>query len=50
MRNESSLFMTQLAGKETILNNPKLIENSFLQIIHIDLISLFLQIKSPTSI
>ena len=47
---ESSLFMTQLAGKETIFNNSKLIENSFLQIIHIDLISLFSQITSPTSI
>ena len=47
---ESSLFMTQLAGKETIFNNSKLIENSFLQIIHIDLISLFPQITSPASI
>ena len=46
---ESSLFMTQLAGKETIFNNSKLIQNSFLQIIHIDLISLFSQITSPAS-
>ena len=49
MSNESSLFMTQLARKETILNNPKLIENSFIQIIHIDLINLFLQMTSPTA-
>ena len=38
------------AGKErNILNNPKLIENSFLQIILIDLINLLFQIKTPTS-
>ena len=49
MSNESPLFTTQLAGKEAIFNNSKLIENSFLQIVHIDLISLFLQTKSPTS-
>ena len=40
MNNESSLSMTQLARKETILNNRKLIENSFQLIIHIDLVSL----------
>ena len=39
MNNESSLSMTQLARKETILNR-KLIENSFQLIIHIDLVSL----------
>ena len=38
MNNESSLSMTR--WKETILNDPKLIENSFQQIIHVDLISL----------
>ena len=39
------------AGKE--INNfkqPKLTENSFIQIIHMVPISLFLQIKSPTRI
>ena len=41
--------MTQLARKDTILKNPKLTENLFLQIIHIDLISLLSQIKSPNS-
>ena len=40
MNNESSLSMTQLARKETILNNRKLIENSFQLIIDTDLISL----------
>ena len=49
MSNESPLSMTQLAGKEAIFNNSKLIEKSFLQIIYIDLISLFLETKLPTS-
>ena len=49
MSNESPLFMTQLAGKEAICNNSKLIENLSQQLIHIDLISLFLQTKSPST-
>ena len=42
-------IMYDPAGKE--INNfkqPKLTENSFIQIIHMVPISLFLQIKSPT--